>query len=143
MKDIEKGMLLCAVGSQQLSNRFVASIYFLTKAEGGRSKPITSKYIQQLFSKTWSVACRIDLGELFQFLFRNENNKLLFFVDPNTPMVLPGEHTEVHLTLLWKMVMTEGQSFTVRENNKTVATGVITKTLPSVEVSRSLGKLEL
>lgn len=66
LKDIERGMLLCAVGSQKLSNRFVASVYFLSRAEGGRSKPIISKYIQQLFSKTWSVACRVDLGELFQ-----------------------------------------------------------------------------
>lgn len=62
LREVERGMLLCAVGSQKLSNRFVASIYFLSRSEGGRSKPITSKYIQQLFSKTWSVSCRIDLG---------------------------------------------------------------------------------
>ena len=55
-------MLLCAAGSEKLSNRFKASVYFLSKNEGGRSKPIVSKYIQQLFSKTWMVACRIDLG---------------------------------------------------------------------------------
>lgn len=58
-------------------------------------------------------------------------------------MVLPGEHTKVYLTLLWKMVMTEGQSFTIRENNRTVGTGVVTETLPSVEVPHNLGKLEL
>lgn len=135
-------MLLCAVGSQKLSNRFVASIYFLTKAEGGRSKPITSKYIQQLFSKTWSVACRIDLGRLFKFLLIT-TFKYCLFLDSNTPMVLPGDHTEVHLTFLWKMVMTEGQSFTIRENNKTVATGIVTKTLPSIEIAHSLGKIQL
>lgn len=66
-----------------------------------------------------------------------------FLLDDNVAMVLPGEHTKVHLTLLWKMVMTEGQSFTIRENNITVATGIITETLPSVQVARSLGKLEL
>lgn len=58
-------------------------------------------------------------------------------------MILPGEHAKVYLTLLWKMVMTEGQSFTIRENNKTVATGVVTGTLSSVEITHSLGKLEL
>lgn len=57
-------MLLCAHGSEKISNRFEASIYFLTRSEGGRSKPVTGKYIQQLFSKTWNVACRIDLGNL-------------------------------------------------------------------------------
>lgn len=135
-------MLLCAVGSQKLSNRFVASVYFLSKAEGGRAKPITSKYIQQLFSKTWSISCRVDLGRSFTFLLI-ENVLIKLFSDPNTPMVLPGEHTEVYLTLLRKMVMTEGQSFTIRENNKTVATGVVTKTLPSVEITHSLGKVQL
>lgn len=58
-------------------------------------------------------------------------------------MLLPGDHGQVELTLLRKMVMSKGQSFTVRENNKTVATGVITNVLPSVEVSKSLGKLEM
>lgn len=58
-------MLLCASNTVNLSNRFKASIYFLTPGEGGRSKPITSKYCQQLFSRTWSVACRIDLGKKF------------------------------------------------------------------------------
>lgn len=58
-------------------------------------------------------------------------------------MVLPGEHAKVYLTLLWKMVMTQGQSFTIRENNKTVATGMITETLPSVELTQNLGKLQL
>lgn len=63
LKDVKRGMLLCAPNSQTLSNRFKASIYLLTAGEGGRSKPITGKYCQQLFSRTWSVACRIDLGK--------------------------------------------------------------------------------
>lgn len=62
-------MLFCAVGTQKLSNRFEASVYFLTKGEGGRSKPIMSKYIQQLFSRTWSVACRVDLGKKIQLFY--------------------------------------------------------------------------
>nr|XP_023017985.1 uncharacterized protein LOC111507003 [Leptinotarsa decemlineata] len=124
LKDINRGMLLCALGSEKISNRFKASIYFLSRAEGGRSKPITGKYCQQLFSRTWNVACRIDLGE-------------------NVDMILPGEHGEVNLTLLWKMVMVSGQQFTVRENNITVATGIITETLPNVNITTSLGKLVL
>lgn len=123
VKDIKRGMLLCAHKSEILSNRFKASIYFLSKAEGGRSKPVTGNYCQQLFSRTWSVACRIDLVD--------------------AEMIMPGEHGSIELTLLWKMVMTPGQSFTVRENNITVATGIVTDTLPNVEVKKSLGKLNL
>lgn len=39
--------------------------------------------------------------------------------------------------------MTPGQPFTVRENNITVATGIVTDMLPTVEVKKSLGKLNL
>lgn len=52
LKDVERGMLLSAPGNQTLSNRFRGNVYFLSKSEGGRSKPIVSKYCQQLFSKT-------------------------------------------------------------------------------------------
>ncbi|XP_072377386.1 elongation factor Tu-like [Diabrotica undecimpunctata] len=124
LKDISKGMLLCAPNSVKISNRFKASIYFLSSREGGRTKPITGKYCQQLFSRTWNVACRIDLSE-------------------EVKMILPGEHGSVDLTLLWKMVMLPGQQFTIRENNITVATGIITETLPSIAITTSLGKLAL
>lgn len=124
LKDVTRGMILCASKSEALSNRFNASIYFLTKAEGGRSKPITGKYCQQLFSRTWNVACRVDL-------------------DDDVNMIMPGEHGKVKITLLSKMVMTPGQQFTIRENNITVATGIITDTLQNIEIKTSLGKLNL
>lgn len=57
-------MVLCARKSQELSNRFEAEFYLLSKSEGGRSKPIKSTgYIQQLFSATWDIACRVDLSK--------------------------------------------------------------------------------
>lgn len=41
------------------------------------------------------------------------------------------------------MVMTPGQSFTIRENNVTVATGMVTKLLPSVQIpARRLDKVD-
>lgn len=56
--------MLCARKSQELSNRFEAEFYLLSKSEGGRSKPIKSTgYIQQLFSATWDIACRVDLSK--------------------------------------------------------------------------------
>ncbi|KAK9694814.1 Elongation factor Tu C-terminal domain [Popillia japonica] len=124
LKSVDRGMLVCAVGSEKLSNRFRATVYFLTKSEGGRSKPILTKYIQQLFSKTWSAPCRVDL-------------------DDSVGMLMPGDHGEIYITLQWKMVMTTGQSFTIRENNITVATGIVTETLESIVVPTTLGKLSL
>lgn len=105
-----RGMVVSARDSVPFSNHYVAQIYFLSRNEGGRHHPITSKYIQQLFSLTWNVCCRIDLGE-------------------GCSMIMPGEHSTVSLTLLYKMVMITGQSFTIRENNVTVATGIITEIL--------------
>lgn len=58
-------------------------------------------------------------------------------------MILPGEHGSVYVTLLSKMVMTAGQQFTVRENNITVATGIITETLENINITTSLGKIIL
>lgn len=108
LHNVERGMLLCASDSVNFSNHFEAQIYFLHRSEGGRSRPITSKYIQQLFSYTWNLACRVDLPE-------------------GVELVMPGEHSSVTLTLLKKMVMTQGQAFTIRENNVTVATGIISQ----------------
>ncbi|KAK4883947.1 hypothetical protein RN001_000218 [Aquatica leii] len=122
LKFVKRGMLLCAKGSQTLSNCFRARVYFLSKSEGGRSKPIKSKYIQQMFSKTWNVPCRIDLDE-------------------DVEMLMPGENGHVNITLLWKMVMERAQPFTIRENNITVATGIITETLKEVHVTGNLAKL--
>ncbi|CAH2230261.1 jg20010 [Pararge aegeria aegeria] len=125
LRVVETGMLLCAAKSETLSNHFQAKVYFLSRSEGGRKKPIFSKYSQQMFSGTWNIACRIDL-------------------EPTVDMMMPGDHGVVYLTLLESMVMTQGQPFTIRENNVTVGTGIITATLKSVNVPNGkLGKVVL
>lgn len=125
MKAVETGMILAASKSLEMSNHYKAKIYFLTRSEGGRKKPVFSKYSQQIFSGTWNIACRLDL-------------------EPSIDMMMPGDHGEVYLTLLQDMVMTQGQPFTMRENNVTVATGIITEVLPSIDVPKGkLGKVVL
>ncbi|GLV40664.1 mitochondrial translation elongation factor Tu 2 [Carabus blaptoides fortunei] len=79
LQAVERGMLLCAHGSERLSNHFSASVYFLARNEGGRAKPVTSRYIQQLFSRTWNVPCRVDLSE-------------------DADMIMPGDHGKVYVT---------------------------------------------
>jgi elongation factor Tu len=59
-------------------------------------------------------------------------------------MLMPGEHGSVHLTLLRKMVMAEGQTFTIRENHRTVGTGIIIRMLKTVAIVKSnLSKLDI
>lgn len=57
-KSVRKGMILSPINVLKLNNRYKATVYFLLRAEGGRSKPITSNYQQQLFSHTWNIVCR-------------------------------------------------------------------------------------
>ncbi|XP_063696746.1 elongation factor Tu, mitochondrial-like [Culicoides brevitarsis] len=126
LSSVSKGMLLVATGSERISNHFQASMYLLTKGEGGRSKPLTSKYIQQMFSRTWNIPCRVDLFD--------ENGQ-------EANMMMPGDHGPVRLTTFRKMVMNNGQTFTIREQGMTVATGMITKvldplTLPQNKLSK-------
>lgn len=52
-------------------------------------------------------------------------------------MVMPGEHSDVKIILLNKMVMDVGQPFTIRENDRTVATGIITEFLSNVIVTKN------
>nr|XP_045583817.1 elongation factor Tu-like [Procambarus clarkii]XP_045583818.1 elongation factor Tu-like [Procambarus clarkii] len=120
-----RGMALCSIGSQIYNNRFEAAIYLLSHEEGGRSRPLIAPYMQQLFSNTWNIACRVDLPD-------------------GVDMFMPGDHGTVLLTLQERMVMMENQPFTIRENNITVATGMITKVLSSVSIpQKKLDKIEL
>ncbi|XP_050520558.1 elongation factor Tu-like isoform X2 [Daktulosphaira vitifoliae] len=128
-KNIRKGMIVCPNNSLTINNHFKATIYFLQRGEGGRSKPVTSKYQQQLFSHTWNITSSLHI------IFRID-------LDPSIPMIMPGEHAEVRLTLLNKMVMDIGQTFTIRENGKTVATGIISQKLSNVNIPKgNLGRL--
>ncbi len=120
------------------------SVQYFSQLSPPSSKPITSKYIQQLFSQTWNVPCRIDFQD--------------------NGMLMPGDHGAIRLTLLKKMVMNNGQPFTIRENGNfsflinierfdsktssfsgaTVATGIVTKIHPSVDLPlNKLSKLVL
>lgn len=121
---LSRGMSLCAAGSKSAFNRFDATVYFLSRGEGGRTRPVTSMYIQQLFSQTWNITCRLDLPE-------------------DIEMIMPGEHCNATITIQQRMVITPGQAFTIRENNITVATGLVIKLLDSVEIpNKRLDKID-
>lgn len=120
-------MSVSAPGSLETSNRYEATMYLMTKEEGGRERPISANYCQVLFSQTWSMGTRIDVPE------------------SQGSLLMPGDHATVHVTLHKDMYMDEGQRFTVREGKRTVASGVIAKRLPAVSVAPNtlLGQLQL
>jgi len=111
---VEKGMLLVKSGSVLPTNHFQGTCYFLTKSEGGRSKPFLTGYIQMLYVETWVTAFRLDIP-------KEEGD-----------MVLPGDQATIKLTILKTMPLFVGQKFTLRENQQTVATGIISSLLPPI-----------
>lgn len=56
-------------------------------------------------------------------------------------LLMPGENNIIYLALYRKMIMSIGQTFTIRENNVTVATGIITECLKNVDTSNGLSKI--
>ncbi|CAG2170359.1 unnamed protein product [Oppiella nova] len=122
---IERGMYASKPSTLSLKNRFEANLYLVSPGEGGRHKPISQKYIQQIFSRTWSGGARIDVP------------------DSEGGILMPGDHAKIHLTLQYGMHMNIGQSFTIRESSKTIASGVISGYLPNIAVPKNLGVLEL
>ena len=111
---VEKGMLLVKPGSVTATNHFEVVCYFLLGSEGGRKKPFLSGYIQMLYVETWSMAFRLDIPP------------------EHGDMVVPGDQATVRLTTLKSMPLFEGQKFTLRENQQTVGTGVISRLLPPI-----------
>lgn len=47
---------------------------------------------------------------------------------------MPGDSISAHLALLNEMPLAQGQRFTVREQDKTIISGVITELLPSKKI---------
>eukprot|EP00030_Apusomonadida_sp_AF-17_P006130 a677837_1002.p2 GENE.a677837_1002~~a677837_1002.p2 ORF type:complete len:440 (-),score=179.48 a677837_1002:25-1311(-) len=107
-EEVRRGMVICAPGTIKQYSKFEAEVYILTKAEGGRHTPIVSKYSPSLFFRAADVTGRIELLK-------------------GVEMATPGDNVTVGVELLSPIAMEPGMRFTMRESNKTVGTGVISK----------------
>jgi elongation factor Tu len=105
-KDIERGQVLAKTGSVKPHTNFVASVYVLTKEEGGRHKPFFSGYRPQFFFRTTDVTGVIHLPE-------------------GTEMVMPGDNITVTVELIAPVAIEEGTKFTIREGGRTVGAGSV------------------
>lgn len=82
-KLVRKGMILCPINTLKLNNCFKATIYFLSRGEGGRSKPIMSNYQQQLFSHTWNIVCRYWLAVFGKLLLKSLWHYITCYIKQN------------------------------------------------------------
>src|SRR5271155_3480517 len=62
-EDVERGQVLCKPGSITPHTDFLATIYVLTKEEGGRHKPFFTNYRPQFYFRTTDVTGSISLPE--------------------------------------------------------------------------------
>lgn len=113
---LDRGMVVVnkdAPGSApvNIGNHYKIRGYALTSGEGGRSKPIPNNYIQQMFANQWDMACCLRLED-------------------GTDFVMPGDEFQAYAILRKPMYLDVGQTFTVRENQISAVTGIVTETLP-------------
>ncbi|KAG4077164.1 hypothetical protein HA402_016151 [Bradysia odoriphaga] len=120
--DVKRGFVMCKPGTCKANDQVEAQVYILNKEEGGRSKPFTSYFQMQMFSKTWDCAAQVQI--------------------PGKEMVMPGEDAKLQLKLIKPMVLEEGQRFTLRDGHLTLGTGVVTKVLPALSEEERMQLLE-
>jgi len=105
-EDIERGQVLAKPGSVTPHTEFEATIYVLTKEEGGRHTPFTKGYKPQFYIGTTDVTGEVEFdGE----------------------MVMPGDEVKITVKLIVPIALEENLRFAIREGGKTVGAGVVTK----------------
>jgi elongation factor Tu len=109
-EEVERGQVLAKPGSITPHTDFEGQVYVLTQAEGGRHKPFFSNYRPQFYFRTTDVTGTIQLPE-------------------GTEMCMPGDNTQMTVTLINPIAMDEGLRFAIREGGRTVGAGRVIKIL--------------
>ncbi len=105
---IRRGMVLCKPGSITPHTEFKGEVYVLSKEEGGRHTPFFNKYRPQFYFRTTDVTGEVSLN-------------------PGTEMVMPGDNTNLTVTLIQPIAMEKGLKFAIREGGRTVGAGQVTE----------------
>ena len=108
--DIKRGMVIAKKDSVKPHKKFKASVYILSKEEGGRHTPFHNKYRPQFYVRTTDVT-----GEIF--------------LPEGVEMVMPGDNLEITVELLQPIALNEGLRFAIREGGRTVGSGQVTEIL--------------
>ena len=109
-EDVERGQVLASPGSITPHTHFECEMYVLTKEEGGRHTPFMKGYQPQFFFHTTDVTGAVALP-------------------PGVEMVMPGDTMTVLVELFNPIALEVGQRFAIREGNKTVGAGVVSRIL--------------
>ena len=109
-EEVERGQVVVKPGSITPHTEFEATVYILSKDEGGRHTPFYDNYRPQFYFRTTDVTGVVHLPE-------------------GTEMVMPGDNTEMRVEMIQPIAMEEGLKFAIREGGRTVGSGRVTKIL--------------
>ena len=107
-EDVERGQVLAKPGSVHPHKKFKASVYVLSKEEGGRHTPFFSNYRPQFYFRTTDVTGVIELPQ-------------------GVEMVMPGDNVDMTVELISKVALENGTKFSIREGGRTVGAGSVTE----------------
>jgi elongation factor Tu len=105
--EVERGMVVVKPGSNTPHTEFEATVYILSKEEGGRHTPFFQNYRPQFYFRTTDVTGVVTLPE-------------------GTEMVMPGDNTTMTVKLIQPIAMEENLKFAIREGGRTVGAGRVT-----------------
>jgi len=105
---MERGMVLAAPGSIKPHTKFKASVYILTKEEGGRHTPFFKGYRPQFYFRTTDVTGTAALPA-------------------GVEMCMPGDNVVLEVELITPVAMEKELRFAIREGGRTVGAGVISE----------------
>ncbi|MED5556350.1 MAG: EF-Tu/IF-2/RF-3 family GTPase, partial [Pseudomonadota bacterium] len=107
-EEVERGQVLAKPGSITPHTQFEATVYVLSKDEGGRHTPFFKGYRPQFYFRTTDVTGAVELPA-------------------DVEMVMPGDNINMDVDLISPIAMDEGVRFAIREGGRTVGAGVVTK----------------
>lgn len=111
--DVERGQVLCKPWTVTPHTKFEGEIYVLKKEEGGRHTPFMSGYKPQFFFRTTDIT-----GTICKTMDSDGNL---------SEMITSGQNAKVEVELIYKIPMSEGLRFAIREGGRTVGAWVVTK----------------
>ena len=109
-EDIERGQVLAAKGSITPHTKFKATVYILTKEEGGRHTPFFKGYRPQFYFRTTDVTGTAELPA-------------------GVEMCMPGDNVVLTVELITTVAMEKELRFAIREGGRTVGAGVISEVI--------------
>ena len=107
-EEVERGQVLAKPGSVTPHRKFKATVYVLSKEEGGRHTPFFNNYRPQFYFRTTDVTGVITLPA-------------------GTEMVMPGDNVDIEVELIHSVALEQGTKFSIREGGRTVGAGNVTE----------------